>query len=45
MTYASSLGSGSAPDAEEIKETRGETSMRGFIRLLSSGPSLRKPLF
>ena len=34
MTYASSLRSGSAPDAREIKETESETSIRGFIRLL-----------
>jgi hypothetical protein len=34
MTYARSLRSGSATDVEEIKETGGETSIRGFIRLL-----------
>jgi hypothetical protein len=34
MTYAVSLRPGSAPDAEETKETGGETSIRGFLRLL-----------
>ena len=45
MTYASSLRSGSAPDVEEIKQTRSETSIRGFIRLPASGSSLGKPFF
>jgi hypothetical protein len=45
MTYAGSLRFGSSPNVEEIKQTRVETSIRGFIRLLSSGPSLRKPFF
>jgi hypothetical protein len=43
MTYAGSLRFGSSPDLEEIKQPRVKTSICGFIRLLSSGPSLRKP--